>query len=164
MTEVPWQFQVRPPDTGTSFFGLTLWLHKRARCEARHGRWARFCRRQFAVMFGEEGAVKSYRITLRDRETQTVVGYYDGSWTTDRRRALDLSKREVAEAQGDDPREDSPDRAIREWGSHATSTTRPPRRPNEAVSIIAVVVSVVVTVRRVVEPYALDWALLDARA
>ena len=38
--------------------------------------------------------MRSYRITLRDRETQTVVGYYDGSWTTDRRRALDLRKRE----------------------------------------------------------------------
>jgi len=49
-------------------------------------------------MFGEEGAVRSYSITLRDRETQTVVGYYDGNWTTDRRRALDLRKREVAEA------------------------------------------------------------------
>ena len=47
---------------------------------------------------GEDRAVRSYRITLRDRETQTVVGYYDGSWTTDRRRALDLRKREVAEA------------------------------------------------------------------
>ena len=47
---------------------------------------------------GEEGAVRSYRITLRDRATQTVVGYYDGSWTTDRRRAVDLGKREVAEA------------------------------------------------------------------
>jgi len=33
-----------------------------------------------------------YHITLRDRETQTVVGYYDGSWTTDRcRAALSLS-------------------------------------------------------------------------
>ena len=42
--------------------------------------------------------MRSYRITLRDRATQTVVGYYDGSWTTDRRRALDLRKREVAEA------------------------------------------------------------------
>ena len=40
----------------------------------------------------------SYRITLRDRETQTVVGYYNGSWTTDRRRALDVRKRQVAEA------------------------------------------------------------------
>src|SRR5262249_25478125 len=47
---------------------------------------------------GEEGAVRTYRITLRDRETQTVVGYYDGSWTTDRHRAVDLRKREVAEA------------------------------------------------------------------
>src|SRR5215471_6615494 len=46
---------------------------------------------------GEEGAV-SYRVTLRDRATQTVVGYYDGSWTTDRRRALELRKREMAEA------------------------------------------------------------------
>ena len=42
--------------------------------------------------------MRSYSITLRDRQTQTVVGYYDGSWTTDRRRALDLRKREVAEA------------------------------------------------------------------
>jgi hypothetical protein len=30
--------------------------------------------------------------------TQTVVGYYDGSWTTDHRRAVTLRKREVAEA------------------------------------------------------------------
>jgi len=29
---------------------------------------------------------------------QTVVGYYDGSWTTDPRRALALRKRDVAEA------------------------------------------------------------------
>jgi hypothetical protein len=34
----------------------------------------------------------------RDRQIQTVVGYYDGSWTTDRRGALDLRKREVAES------------------------------------------------------------------
>jgi len=40
----------------------------------------------------------AYCVTLRDRETQTVVGYYDGSWTTDRRRALTLRKREAAEA------------------------------------------------------------------
>ena len=40
----------------------------------------------------------SYRVTLRDRETQTVVGYYDGSWTTDQHRALTLRKREAAEA------------------------------------------------------------------
>ena len=32
----------------------------------------------------------TYLVTLRDRETQTVVGYYNGAWTTDRRRALTL--------------------------------------------------------------------------
>ena len=39
-----------------------------------------------------------YQITLRDRETQTVVGYYNGAWTTDSRRALALGMREAAEA------------------------------------------------------------------
>jgi hypothetical protein len=43
-------------------------------------------------------AVTTYLVTLRDRETQTVVGYYDGTWTTDRRRALTLRRREAAEA------------------------------------------------------------------
>ena len=43
-------------------------------------------------------AVTTYLVTLRDRETQTVVGYYDGAWTTDRRRALTLRWREAAEA------------------------------------------------------------------
>ena len=43
-------------------------------------------------------AVTIYQITLRDRETQTVVGYYNGDWTTDRQRAMALRKREVAEA------------------------------------------------------------------
>ena len=38
-----------------------------------------------------------YRVTLHDRETQTVVGYYNGEWTTDRRRALALRRRETAE-------------------------------------------------------------------
>ena len=38
-----------------------------------------------------------YHVTLRDRETQTVVGYYNGAWTTDRRRALALRWREAAE-------------------------------------------------------------------
>jgi hypothetical protein len=55
-----------------------------------------------------EDAVRSYRITLRDRETQTVVGYYDGSWTTDRRRALVHRKREVAEAHAARMRERCP--------------------------------------------------------
>jgi hypothetical protein len=40
----------------------------------------------------------TYHITLRDRETQTIVGYYDGAWTTDRRRALALRWREAAKA------------------------------------------------------------------
>jgi hypothetical protein len=42
--------------------------------------------------------VTIHHVTLRDRETQTVVGYYDGAWTTDRRRALTLRRREAAEA------------------------------------------------------------------
>jgi hypothetical protein len=40
----------------------------------------------------------TYQITLRDRESQTVVGYYDGSWTTDRCRAVTIRKRDAAEA------------------------------------------------------------------
>jgi hypothetical protein len=39
--------------------------------------------------------VTIYHVTLRDRETQTVVGYYNGAWTTDRRRALTLRRREA---------------------------------------------------------------------
>jgi len=50
----------------------------------------------------------NYRITLRDRGTQTVVGYYDGSWTTDRHRALALRKRDVAEAHAARMRERCP--------------------------------------------------------
>jgi hypothetical protein len=47
----------------------------------------------------EGGAIMTtYRVILRDRETQTVVGYYNGTWTTDRRRAVALSRREAAEA------------------------------------------------------------------
>jgi hypothetical protein len=42
--------------------------------------------------------VTIYQITLRDRETQTVVGYYNGACTTDRRRAMALDRREAAEA------------------------------------------------------------------
>jgi hypothetical protein len=41
--------------------------------------------------------VTGYQLTLRDRKTQTVVGYYNGAWTTDRRRALTLRRREAAE-------------------------------------------------------------------
>jgi hypothetical protein len=42
--------------------------------------------------------VTIYHVTLRDRETNTVVGYYDGAWTTDRHRALALRWREAAKA------------------------------------------------------------------
>jgi len=42
--------------------------------------------------------MNTYRVTLRDRETKTVVGYYNGAWTTDQRRALTLREREAAEA------------------------------------------------------------------
>ena len=41
--------------------------------------------------------MKIYQVTLRDRETQTVVGYYNGAWTTDPCRALALGSREEAE-------------------------------------------------------------------
>ena len=39
-------------DAGTSFIGFALWLHKRARCEARHDGYAHFCRRELGVIFG----------------------------------------------------------------------------------------------------------------
>jgi hypothetical protein len=42
--------------------------------------------------------VTIYHVTLRDRETRTVVGYYNGAWTTDRHRALTHRRREAAEA------------------------------------------------------------------
>jgi hypothetical protein len=50
----------------------------------------------------------SYRITLRDRETQTIVGYYNGSWTTDRCRAIALRKREAAKAHAARMRDRTP--------------------------------------------------------
>ena len=53
---------------------------------------------QTAATFGGGDVVTTYRITLRDRATQAVVGYYNGSWTTDRCRAVTLRKREAAEA------------------------------------------------------------------
>ena len=46
--------------------------------------------------FGRYAAVTIYRVTLRDRETQTVVGYYKGAWTTDQHRTLTLCRREAA--------------------------------------------------------------------
>ena len=50
----------------------------------------------------------SYRITLRERHTQTIVGYYNGTWTTDQCRATALRKREVAEAHAARMRERCP--------------------------------------------------------
>ena len=40
----------------------------------------------------------TYLVTLRDRETRTVVGYFNGAWTTDQRRALTIRRRDAAEA------------------------------------------------------------------
>ena len=54
--------------------------------------------RKGPATFEGGAAVTIYQITLRDRETQTVVGYYNGAWTTDPRRALALGRREAAEA------------------------------------------------------------------
>jgi len=50
----------------------------------------------------------TYHITFRERETQTVVGYYNGSWTTDRCRAAALHKRDAAEAHADRLRNQCP--------------------------------------------------------
>ena len=52
--------------------------------------------------------MKAYQVTLRDRQTQTVVGYYNGAWTTDQRRALTLRKRETAEAHAAGMRDHCP--------------------------------------------------------
>jgi hypothetical protein len=49
-----------------------------------------------------------YQITLRDRETQTVVGYYNGSWTTDRCRAVIIRRRDAAEAHAARMRDQCP--------------------------------------------------------
>jgi hypothetical protein len=40
-------------------------------------------------------AVTIHQITLRDRKTQTVIGYRNGAWTTDRPLAMALRKREA---------------------------------------------------------------------
>jgi hypothetical protein len=85
-----------------------LRLLRRSRCDARPDGERILIVANSESCSGEEGAVRKYRITLRDRETQTVVGYYDGSWTTDRRRAVDLRKREVAEVHAARMRERCP--------------------------------------------------------
>ena len=50
----------------------------------------------------------TYRVTLRDRESQTIVGYYNGTWTTDGRRALTLRERKAAEAHAAQMRDRCP--------------------------------------------------------
>ena len=65
--------------------------------EAGHPPLSSSLRREPATSEGG-AAVTIYQITLRDRETRTVVGYYNGAWTTDPNRALALGRREAAEA------------------------------------------------------------------
>jgi hypothetical protein len=72
-----------------------LWLQEKSGARRGTTGVAHFVVAKSQSCSGEERAVRSYRIILRERATQTVVGYYDGSWTTDRRRALDLRKREA---------------------------------------------------------------------
>jgi hypothetical protein len=103
-------FKSISPDAGTSSPAARCGSQesaKRARCDAARQVWALLSSPIRSHVRGED-AVRSYRITLRDRETQTVVGYYDGSWTTDRRRALVHRKREVAEAHAARMRERCP--------------------------------------------------------
>src|SRR5262249_29508042 len=108
MTEVLWQFQVHLARCGNFIPRSYVARHKRTRCEERHDRLCALLSCHSESCSGEERAVRSYRITLHDRETQIVVGYFDGSWTTDWRRALDLRKREVAEAHAARMRERCP--------------------------------------------------------
>jgi hypothetical protein len=69
--------------------------------------------------------VTTYQIVLRDRETQTVVGYYNGQWTTDRRRALAFRKREAAKPT-------PPGCAIAVRGTPSSSTSRRSLSPTNA--------------------------------
>jgi hypothetical protein len=66
-------------------------------------------------------------MTLRDRATQTIVGYYDGSWTTDRRRVLDLRKREVSEAHAARMRERCPRKRLARMVKSWPGTVCPPQ-------------------------------------
>ena len=67
----------------------------------------------------------TYQITLRDREGQTVVGYYNGSWTTDRCRAVTIRKRDAAEAHAARLRDQCPRNAE---GSRSTVCRKPAAR------------------------------------
>jgi hypothetical protein len=52
--------------------------------------------------------VTGHHVTLRDRETPTIVCYYNGSWMTDRCRAITLREREAAEAHAAQMRDRCP--------------------------------------------------------
>jgi len=55
--------------------------------------------------------VTIYHVTFRDRETQNVVGYYNGAWTTDPCRAVILRSREEAETHASRMRDRRPHNA-----------------------------------------------------
>src|SRR5215472_5317553 len=95
-----------------------------------HNARSDFC----VVCFGRDAAVTIYHVTLRDRETQTVVGYYNGTWTTDRRRALTLRWREAAEAQAARMRDRCPRLALSATGGPPTPEERDPSRTNRSSS------------------------------
>ncbi len=84
------------PDAGTSSISLVLQFDKRARHEAADARLP--IAGPGRTPFEGGTAVTAYCVILRDRETETVVGYYNGAWTTDGRRGLTLREREAAEA------------------------------------------------------------------
>ena len=52
-----------------------------------------------------------YHVTFRDRETQNVLGYYNGAWTTDPCRAVILRSREEAETHASRMRDRCPHNA-----------------------------------------------------
>ncbi len=86
-------------------------------------------------------ALTVYQITLRDRETRTVLGYYNGAWTTDRHRAIALPKREVADDHAARMRDLCPRLwcSLRAWNSfqrRMLSLTRVTGRPNASQDII----------------------------
>jgi len=76
--------------------------------------------------------VTIYQIVLRDRETQTVVGYYNGAWTTDRRRALAFRRREAAEAHAARMRDRCPRNAELSRRSLSPTSTKRGNAPRAA--------------------------------
>ena len=83
-----------------------------------------------------------YQITLRDRETQTVVGYFNGAWTTDRRRALAFRRREAAEAHAARMRDRCSSPGIAPWHGASPTTARsgwPPSAVYRSTSCVLVI-------------------------